>query len=567
MAFAGRRVRRWTSVVTLALFFLTLWARQRGVSQTQLLRLAGLASARVTRSGGKGGGGGAGAGTGGTFVGGLGLSLVWVALGDAPQFQPYVLESIRQARVFNPRASFYIVFDDPRLVGPTADHPWLAELAVFRTEAVSYHTLTDPFTHDFAKQYERLWDELGRRVGLMMPTINHVTNMAFTHVTMVRLVALHQIMALRSLERVVHIENDQMTFGPISAVRDAADGCGVRLAMARVGTRLAASVVYARDAPALKAMLDFIHDGISHGTEHAIAVAHDKWATDMSLTAAYFAERAAAGDSTVATLPYGARDDSSCMRAGGAGGGVGGGGATGAGVPGSSSAVVAASGSGASTEGGYIFDGLPLGAWCCGSFEFPRNHFAVRMPESGVAYWDLPFEWRLAERPLGATARDPPPPAPGTDPRAHRAGGPADNPSYDATGAELPSEASKAAAAARAAALTAPAFFRIPVWNGAFESGGGRALCFLQSHVCLALMRTSPHTPFPQARVCGTCTCTPSSCTCSGLLTRASIRTCLRRCQSVTEHGGLVKLSRVRFEWTGGGGRSALSAAEWPRCS
>ena len=120
------------------------------------------------------------------------------------------------------------------------------------------------------------------------------------------------------------------------------------------------------------------------------------------------------------------------------------------------------------------------------------------MPESGVAYWDLPFEWRLAERPLGATARDPPPPAPGTDPRAHRAGGPADNPTYDATGAELPSEASKAAAAARAAALTTPAFFRIPVWNGSFEGEGGNlGWWFWERGVPLAFSRV-PHPRLPR---------------------------------------------------------------------
>ena len=224
---------------------------------------------------------------------------------------------------------------------------------------VNRTVLDDPFVYEFSRNYERLWDELGRKLGSMMqPTVNGKSNMDFTMVTMTRLVYVHQLMREFGIERVVHIENDQMIYGTIAHVKDTADACGVRLAMTRVGTRLAPATVYARDAAALKDMLDFILDAISQGVEHAIEVARTKWVTDMSLPAVYFENKAEAGDATATTFPT--QLDGSCI----------------------------------SKRGGWIFDGLPLGTWCCGSFEWPRKHLTLRMEESSTKYWDGVVEWR-----------------------------------------------------------------------------------------------------------------------------------------------------------------------------
>ena len=47
--------------------------------------------------------------------------------------------------------------------------------------------------------------------------------------------------------------------------------------------------------------------------------------------------------------------------------------------------------------GGWLYDGLPLGTWCCGSFEWPRKHLEIRMEESATKYWLAPFEWRVVD--------------------------------------------------------------------------------------------------------------------------------------------------------------------------
>jgi hypothetical protein len=226
---------------------------------------------------------------------------------------------------------------------------------------VNYTTLQDPFVHDFEKNYQRLWDELGRKLGAMMqPTINGKSNMEFTQVTMTRVVAVHQVMLVFGVERVVHIENDQMIYGSIQRVARGADACGVRLALTRLGIRMSYATMFARDAASLKHMLDFILDTISRGVDHAVQVVGSKWVTDMSLPAAYFERRAEAGDEWATTFPH-EPDNSSCL-------------------------------SGAS---GFMFDALPLGAWCCGSFEKPRKHLAVKMEESETKYWKGDFQWRV----------------------------------------------------------------------------------------------------------------------------------------------------------------------------
>ncbi len=159
-------------------------------------------------------------------------------------------------------------------------------------------------------------------------------------------------------------------YGSIQEVKAAADGCGIRLALTKLGARLSFATMYVRDAAALKAMLDWILDAISHGTDHAILVAQTQWVTDMSLPSAYLANRTSEGDDAVTTFPP--EVDDTCLA----------------------------------QASDFIFDALPLGTWCCGNFEHPRKHLTFKMTESYVKYWELPFEWRVV-REAGRELRKP----------------------------------------------------------------------------------------------------------------------------------------------------------------
>ena len=86
----------------------------------------------------------------------------------------------------------------------------------------------------------------------------------------------------------------------------------------------------------------------------------------MSLTAAFFDAKAAEGGSnatTYAALPP--SNDGSCIA----------------------------------TVGNQFYDALPLGCWCCGDFYHPKQHYTVKLVESGIPYWDTPasgegFVWK-----------------------------------------------------------------------------------------------------------------------------------------------------------------------------
>jgi hypothetical protein len=171
-------------------------------------------------------------------------TLVYVLLG-APRFQHHVLDSIRQSRLLNPRLRIVLVAD-AALYEQRPEWPALLRGPGMRVRLVNASGLESDFAASFRARYESTWRELLTfkvREG-MLPSVQDERGIAmqnddFTRFTAERLFVLHALMRTFALENVMHIENDQMMYGSIQAVKDAADACGVRLAMTRVGTRLA----------------------------------------------------------------------------------------------------------------------------------------------------------------------------------------------------------------------------------------------------------------------------------------------------------------------------------------
>jgi len=296
-------------------------------------------------------------------------TLVYVLLG-APRFQHHVLDSLRQARLLNPRLRIVLVADEALLRAQRPAWPALLRGPGMRVRLVnaSGALLESDLVVSFRARFAQLWQELltrKLREG-MLPSVpdergDAAQNDAFTRFTAERLFVLHSLMRAFGLRNVVHVENDQMLYGRGGVARAAAavgEACGLRLAMTRIGRRLSPAVLFARDAEALRDMLDFMLEAVSHGYEHAVKVADSSWVTDMTLTAAYFNEKRP----LTATLPN--RDDGSCV---------------------------------ARATGGTTFDAAPLGHWCCGDFETPDVWREIRDGESEAQYWDRPLEWR-AER-------------------------------------------------------------------------------------------------------------------------------------------------------------------------
>jgi hypothetical protein len=354
---------RWRSAVPVALLLLAafMWLREEPGSVRGAARPSSSA--------------GAAPGAGGDS--GAGPWLVHVLLGD-PHFQFYTLEALKQARLHNPHVRMALVVT-PDLFN-AARPEWLAAADALAVNVVDYGRLQSDWSVDAMRGYAGMWATLQRRVGFMLPTVNDKMNFAFTQFTMERLWALHGLMASYRLADVVHVENDQMLYGDVAAVVAAARTCGVRLAMTRIGKRMAPAVVYAANASALGELLTFMADAIKSGPDAASALVGTGWVTDMTLTAAFFdlhRRRVAAGgpeaaaSAGITSLPN-RGNDGSCM---------------------------------ARETGGLVFDAAPLGHWCCGTFEKPKEHFTHRDGESEVAYWDRPFDWTMVPPPAGSGKR------------------------------------------------------------------------------------------------------------------------------------------------------------------
>jgi hypothetical protein len=291
------------------------------------------------------------------------VTIVYVMLGE-PQFQHYILYSIRQTRLMNPKTRIALVVSEALYT----DRPeWIPELieAPLLVNLVNYSMLLTNYVLDFQEHFIDLWDGL-KHGGFMVPTVtdekgNANANYLFTQLTTERLFALQSLMHVYKLENVIHLENDQMIYTSVDKVIKASKICNVHLAMSKIGERLAPAVVYIKDSAALLDMLDFMLEAISKGRDHAIKVAGSRWVTDMTLTAAYFSQKRKG----TTTLPNHA-DDSCIYKA----------------IP-----------------GGLIIDGAPLGHWCCGAFGNGQENkfFQIKDEESEVAYWDHPFEWREVE--------------------------------------------------------------------------------------------------------------------------------------------------------------------------
>ena len=317
--------------------------------------------------------------------------LVWTHLygsenAGSLNFQYYILESIRQARIWNPGVPFFLLTDSPSALHRERPH-WrlLLSLPHLNATIVDVSTLRDWQLIHLETRMRDIWGPLAHAIGTsMQPSLGGGTNTAFTVVTLTRLIYVHHWLRATGQRRAIHLENDQMVYGGAGELAAAAGACGVRAAVGHVAAgRVAAAVVYVEGAPALAPFLDFLWGALSHGWQHAAAaVGGDLWVTDMALLAAW--ARRAGGGGGVALWPL----------FGGEGGGAPGGGAA--------SACLARE------MGGLVVDAAAVGIWFAGDMGRGRQWFEVRTEFSDVAVWDAPNTGWGTRAPFEAGGAAPP---------------------------------------------------------------------------------------------------------------------------------------------------------------
>lgn len=365
--------------------------------------------------------------------------LVWTHLyGSDPSarssinFQYYLPESIRQARIWNPGVPFFLLTDDPVSLYFERPH-WRAlfPLPHLNVTVVDVSVLRDWQLIHLETRMRDVWGPLAHNIGTsMQPSLGGGTNSAFTVVTLTRLLYLHHWLRASGTARAVHLENDQMVYGGVDELAAAARACGVAVAAGRVAARrVAAAVLFVEGDAALAPFLEWLWGALSHGWQHAAAaVGGDLWVTDMTLLSSWLRAEAGAGRGGATLWPLFA----------GAGGGAPGGGER-------SECLARA-------MGGLVVDAAAIGIWAGGDMGRGRQWFSVKTEFSDAPVWDAPRTgWGTlapGERAGGARVRFPPARAPRPAP---------------ASGGFLTVEGGEAGCA-RAPGPPTP--LRYPIWNG-----------------------------------------------------------------------------------------------------
>ena len=349
-------------------------------------------------------------------------------------YQYYLLESLRQARIFNPGIEFFVLTDEPETLSlERASWSLLFASPHINATLIDVRLLRDWELIHIESRFRDVWGPLAHQLGnFMMPSLSGGTNWAFTVITLTRLIYVHH-WGRRYRNNggiIIHVENDQMIYGHVSELATSALICNVDFVLGRVAKqRTAAAVLYLSSYTALRPLLDFLWNTLSHGAGHAESVTGTPWVTDMSLTSAYVEAELVANmnNSNVTIWPLSTFPSaSSCL----------------------------------SKHLPVIIDAAALGTWCCGDMGRGKELFKIKSEFSDFPLWDSLLEWVILPIPYAI----PPYEDAGDIKLIEKGGGVEEGGAWIVTnGPEWDAERSLAAKRKRGA--HAP-LLRVPIWNG-----------------------------------------------------------------------------------------------------
>eukprot|EP01047_Picozoa_sp_COSAG01_P015305 COSAG01_NODE_765_length_13738_cov_21.521870_7_plen_466_part_00 len=212
---------------------------------------------------------------------------VWVILAECPD---YVVDSIRQARRWNPEAPLTVLTD--------TTFPHLPNVAVVATA----HFDADPRVQALRQRFFVSGD---------MGLANHRSN--FNLLTSLRLYYLHAWMYTTNATDMFHLENDNLVFFNAATWVRRTSVCRVRMATTCREMRLARrfmipGIVYVHNAAALASVLDESLALLARGKTTTIQVLGTEWVNDMSLVAHFYWSRLPNRTEALAILPEGGVD-------------------------------------------------------------------------------------------------------------------------------------------------------------------------------------------------------------------------------------------------------------------
>ena len=199
--------------------------------------------------------------------------LIYTMLGESFEYQPYIWMSLRQARLFNPDVSIYLIssafaFDNAETQ---------SMLGVLNILAVDYSTLAHPLLDRFRAAFFVQ--------GLMTPDGNE----KFNQYTSERFLAVFALMHKLDLNNVIHLENDNLIYSAIGDLIHAMQLCDVRLAVPfpTVGQAVV-GIAFFKDAESIMPFVRFATEVFEMGQNKAVDFLGTEWINDMSLLGKFY---------------------------------------------------------------------------------------------------------------------------------------------------------------------------------------------------------------------------------------------------------------------------------------
>lgn len=199
--------------------------------------------------------------------------LIYTMLGESFEYQPYIWMSLRQARLFNPDVSIYLISSATAFDNAETQ----SMLDVLTIVPVDYSTLTHPLLDRFRAAFFVQ--------GVMSPDGNE----KFNQYTSERLFAVFTLMHKLDLDNVIHLENDNLIYARIGDLIHAMQLCDVRFAVPfpTVGQAVVGSA-YFKDAQSVMPFVRFATEVFEMGQTKAVEFMGTEWINDMSLLGRFY---------------------------------------------------------------------------------------------------------------------------------------------------------------------------------------------------------------------------------------------------------------------------------------
>lgn len=202
-------------------------------------------------------------------------TLIFTCIGEQAftKFQPYIWESLRQARLTNPNVSIVVILSKKAF--DQSIHHKLSSLRVMSV------------IHDNLVESNLLLQEF-RKIFFVKGSMTPDGNKYFVQFAVERLLSVYAYMNYSGISNVFHIENDNMLYVDLFKLSERMNTCGVKFAIPRAAVNQAVtSFIYVQTSKSMEHFIEWCVNIFRLGPDKAVQYLKTEWINDMTLGAQY----------------------------------------------------------------------------------------------------------------------------------------------------------------------------------------------------------------------------------------------------------------------------------------